>query len=149
MRRSSALSLLAAAALAAAAPAVAQEVWTGAAGSKSWNDGGNWESGRPPVPTIALFALFDDPAGAAFGFGGDAPLHFGRIQLSTNSGPVTLKAPGLVVGGSVNGEPEVGFIAEAVAKDAIIRNCSSNALTLRGGATAGWKATGSTSTTGA
>ena len=138
MRRPAVLPLLAAAALAAAAPAAAQEVWTGAAGSKSWNDGGNWASGRAPAPTIGLFAVFDDPAGAAFGFGGSNPIRFGRIELSTNSGPVTLKAPGFVLGGSVNAEPEVGFIAEDVATDAVLRNLSSGALTLRGGATAGW-----------
>ena len=138
MRHPAALPLLAAAALAAAATAAAQEVWTGAAGSKSWNDGGNWASGRAPAPTIGLFAIFDDPAGAAFGFGGSAPLRFGRIELSTNSGPVSLKAPGFVLGGSVNGEPEVGFIAEDVATDAVLRNFSSGALTLRGGTTAGW-----------
>jgi hypothetical protein len=138
MRRTAALPLLAATALAAAAPAAAQEVWTGAAGSKSWNDGGNWASGRAPAPTIGLFALFDDPAGAAFGFGGSAPLRFGRIELSTNSGPVTLKAPGFVLGGSVNGEPDIGFIAEDVATDAVLRNYSTGALTLRGGAAAGW-----------
>ena len=138
MRRPAALPLLAAAALAAAAPAAGQEVWTGAAGSKSWNDGGNWASGRAPAPTIGLFALFDDPAGAAFGFGGSNPIRFGRIELTTNSGPVTLKAPGFVLGGSVNGEPDVGFIVEDVATDAVLRNLSSGALTLRGGAAAGW-----------
>ena len=94
--------------------------------------------GRAPAPTIGLFALFDAPAGAAFGFGGTAPLRFGRIELSTNSGPVTLKAPGFVLGGSVNGEPDIGFIAEDVATDAVLRNWSTNALVLRGGAAAGW-----------
>ena len=139
MRPAAALPLLAAAALAAAAPAAAQEVWTGAAGSKSWNDGGNWASGRAPVPTIGLRAVFDDPAGAAFGFGGSAAFRFGTIELTTNSGPVSIKAPGIVLGGSVNSEPEVGFIAEDVAADAVLRNLSSGALALRGGVSAGWK----------
>ena len=146
MRPAAALPLLAAAALAAAAPAAAQEVWTGAAGSKSWNDGGNWASGRAPVPTIGLRAVFDDPAGAAFGFGGSAAFRFGTIELTTNSGPVSIKAPGIVLGGSVNSEPEVGFIAEDVARDAVLRNFSSGALTLRGGAAAGWNLVGSPTT---
>ena len=140
MRPSAALlpAALAAALLAAAPAAAAPEVWTGAAGSKSWNDGGNWASGRPPAPTIGLHAVFDDPAGAAFGFGGSAAFRFGAIELTTNSGPVSIKAPGIVLGGSVNSEPEVGFIAEDVAADAVLRNLSSGALALRGGVSAGW-----------
>ena len=96
-----ALPLFAALALGAAA----QEVWTGAGGGKSWNDGANWASGRAPAPTVGLRVLFDAPEGAAFGFGGQNPIRFAQVALSSNSGPVTIKAPGLVFGGSVNAEP--------------------------------------------
>ena len=126
-------------ALLAAAPASAQEeVWTGSGETKSWNDAGNWASGRVPAPTVGLRLLFGAPEGAAFGFGGKAPLRFGQIHLATNSGPVVLQAPGIVLGGSVNGEPDVGFVLEDLSTPAVLRNEAPASLSLRGGVSLGW-----------
>ena len=99
-RTSAAALLLLAAALAAHA-----ETWTGAGGSRSWNDAGNWAEGRVPVPTVGLAVEFADPQGASFGFGGTEPVRFAALRTATNSGPAVLKAPGLVLGGSINAEP--------------------------------------------
>ena len=127
-------------ALLAAAPASAQEeVWTGSGETKSWNDAGNWASGRVPAPTIGLRLLFGAPEGAAFGFGGKAPLRFGQIHLATNSGPVVLQAPGIVLGGSVNGEPDVGFVLEDLSTPAVLRNEAPASLSLRGGVSLGYQ----------
>ena len=84
--------------------------WTGESESPSWNTKENWlEQAVPPVSKSSTI-LFDSPAGASFAFGGNAPLSFGSFTASTNSGPVSIRAPGFHLGGSANGAPDVGFI---------------------------------------
>lgn len=104
--------------------------WTGESESPSWNTKENWlEQAVPPVSKSSTI-LFDSPAGASFAFGGNAPLSFGSFTASTNSGPVSIRAPGFHLGGSANDEPDVGFILEDIVFPALIENKSTNAFSL-------------------
>ena len=133
-RTSAALLLL----LAAACPVRAAE-WSGGGESRGWNDAANWAERRVPVPTIGLTVEFADPQGASFGFGGADPIRFAGLFARTNSGPVILKAPGFVLGGSINSEPEVGFIVEDTAAPARLTADNEGGLTLIGGLRSGWE----------
>lgn len=104
--------------------------WIGGNESPSWNTKENWlEQAVPPVSKSSTI-LFDSPAGASFAFGGKSSLPFGSFTTSTNSGPVSIRAPGFCLGGSANDEPDVGFILEDIVFPAIIENKSTNAFSV-------------------
>ena len=139
MRPSRLLRPTAAALLLAAGAAARAETWSGAGSSRSWNEAANWADGAVPVPTIGLTVEFADPQGASFGFGGADPVRFAGLLARTNSGPVLLKAPGFLLGGSINSEPEIGFIVEDSAAPARIEAANPGGVTLLGGLRSGWE----------
>lgn len=118
--------------IAAASFAAALDVWTGEGESPSWNDGGNWEGGKAVSPSLSALFVFDSPKPSAFAFGGTAPFTFASISMTSNSGPVSIKAPGIVLGADANSEPDVAYVMERLSHGARIENASTNDFTFRG-----------------
>ena len=136
-RKLATAAVLAALSAAAAFPGAARAAeWTGGGKSRSWNDAGNWADGSVPVPAPGLQLSFDAPEGASFGFKGQ--FRTGSIRVGTNSGPVSVRAAGTVLGGSVNSEPDVGWIVEDASATVRVENLSASALEFDGGLKAGW-----------
>lgn len=94
--------------------------WTGAGASASWNDAGNWRGGAVPVPSPGLSLFFGAGTGAAFGFKGDLP--FRSIELAFGASNVSIRAPTVQIGASVNRNPDDGWIVEEDPVEAFIRN---------------------------